>query len=121
MLQPGDRARINPENAPPFISSTTDNERILKMDTDGHGPFRDLCLTYGDFYRPVFLETIMDWFVRSASSSELAALRKAISSRAETLHKGGKRGRPRGRDSAEWLGKGKGRGFSTPCQGLDMA
>ena len=48
------------------------------MDEDGHGPFRDLCLVYGDFYRPVFLEAIQDWFIWSANSEELKALRENL-------------------------------------------
>ena len=80
------------------------------MDEDGHhGSFRDLCLVYSDFNRPVFLEAIQDWFIRSANKEELKALREAISIRASNLRKagGGNRGRPRGRDDAEWLGKAK--------------
>lgn len=84
---------------------TTDTP--LDFDADGHGPFRDLCLIYGDFHRNVFLQEIINWFVGSASKAELAALRKAVSLRSADVGKGGKRGRPRGRDDADWLVKVK--------------
>lgn len=90
----------------PATHSTTP-DATLAFDTDGHGPFRDLCLIYGDFHRPVFLQEIINWFVRSASKTELAALRKAISLRSTDVGRGGKRGRPRGRDDADWLVKAK--------------
>jgi hypothetical protein len=77
------------------------------MDEDGHGPFRDSCVIYGDFYRPVFLEEFVRWFVRSADKAELAVLRKAVRVRAAAIRKGGKRGRPRARDDDEWLIKAK--------------
>jgi hypothetical protein len=82
-------------------------DKALDFDADGHGPFRDLCLIYGDFRRTVFLQEIINWFVRSASKAELAALRKAVSLRSAEVGKGGKRGRPRGRDDADWLVKVK--------------
>jgi hypothetical protein len=66
-----------------------------------------MCLVYGDFYRPVFLQEIINWFVRSASKGEVAALRKAVSLRSAQISRGGKRGRPRGRDDADWLVKVK--------------
>lgn len=47
----------------------------LDFDQDGHGPFRNMCFVYGDINRPVFLQEIIHWFVRSASKNELAALR----------------------------------------------
>jgi hypothetical protein len=80
---------------------------ISNFDADGHGPFRNMCLAYGDFYRPVFLQEIINWFIRSASKAELAALRKAVSVRSAQVSAGGKRGRPRGRDDADWLAKVK--------------
>jgi hypothetical protein len=90
-------------------STTTDGtpHATLDYDADGHGPFRNMCLVYGDFYRPIFLQEIINWFVHSASKTELAALRKAVSSRSAHVGKGGKRGRPRGRDDADWLVKVK--------------
>ncbi len=75
----------------------------MDFDSDGHGPFRNMCLVYGDFHRTVFLQEIINWFIRSASKAELAALRKAVSLRSADVRKGGKRGRPRGRDDADWL------------------
>src|SRR5215469_6312366 len=73
-------------------------------DADGHGRFRDICLVYGDFYRDVFLEQIKEWFISSASNEELAAIRRSVTARAQTLrHQSGKRGRPRGEDSEEFL------------------
>jgi hypothetical protein len=75
----------------------------LDMDIDGHGPFRNMCLIYGDFHRTVFLQEIIDWFIRSASNTELAALRRAVALRSNALPKGSKRGRPRARDDSDWL------------------
>lgn len=79
------------------------SEAALDLDADGHGPFRDLCMLYGDFNRPVFLQEILSWFVRSAGKTELATLRKAVALRSATLRRGGKRGRPRARDDSGWL------------------
>lgn len=98
-LEQGSDARPVPHSATP--------DATLDFDADGHGPFRDLCVVYGDFHRPVFLQVIINWFVRSASKTELAALRKAISLRSNDVGRGGKRGRPRGRDDADWLVKAK--------------
>jgi hypothetical protein len=95
-------ARVTPS---PITDSTLDAS--LEFDRDGHGPFRNMCLVYGDFHRTVFLQEIINWFVRSASKVELAALRKAVSWRSAHVSKGGKRGRPRERDDAAWLVKAK--------------
>ena len=67
-----------------------------------HGPFRDLCLLYRDFNRPVFLEEI-EWFIWSADKEETAVIRKWVQSRAKNLRGGGKRGRPRARNDRSWV------------------
>jgi hypothetical protein len=97
-----DIARVAPSPIPDNSPDAT-----LDFDGDGHGPFRNMCLIYGDFHRTVFLQEIINWFVRSASKAELAALRKAVLLRSAHIGKGGKRGRPRGRDDADWLVKVK--------------
>jgi len=95
-------SRESPE--PVLIAEpASDTSSLFVLDPDGHGPFRDMCLAYGDFYRPIFLETIRDWFIRNANKTELAELRKAISARSANLGKGGKRGRPRAKDDHNWL------------------
>ncbi|HKO03984.1 MAG TPA: hypothetical protein VJW51_04510 [Candidatus Acidoferrales bacterium] len=70
---------------------------------DPHETFHDLCLAYGDFNRPVFLEAFLHWFVNSADSKELATLRRGIQTRAKLLRSQGKRGRPRAGESWRWL------------------
>ncbi|HKO03794.1 MAG TPA: hypothetical protein VJW51_03550, partial [Candidatus Acidoferrales bacterium] len=70
---------------------------------DPHATLHDLCLAYGDFNRPVFLEAILRWFVDSADPKELAALRRAIRDRAKVLTHGGKGGRPRAEHDPNWL------------------
>jgi hypothetical protein len=70
---------------------------------DPHATLHDLCLAYGDFNRPVFLEAFLRWFLDSAGPKELAALRRAIRSRAKTLSRGGKGGRPRAEHDPDWL------------------
>ena len=87
-----------PSEASPEMEDST-----AAMDADGHGHFRDLCLVYGDFYRPVFLEVIQEWFVRGANKDEIAVLRKAISTRAASAGKDRKQGRPRAQDDSDWL------------------
>lgn len=78
------------------------------MDNDPHGHFRDLCLVYGDFYRDVFLEEFEQWFIRGASQHEVSRIRKSVQARAKALRqKGGKRGRPRGRDDECFLYKAR--------------
>ena len=68
-----------------------------------HARFLDLCLLYGDFNRPVFLEAILRWFVESADAKELAALRRAIRDRANALKRYGKRGRPLAEHHPDWI------------------
>ena len=63
----------------------------------------DLCLLYGDFNRPVFLEAFLRFFVDSASPAELKALRRAIAARAKSFPRKGQRGRPRAQHDAAWL------------------
>jgi hypothetical protein len=75
----------------------------LEVDEDGHGRFRDACVAYGDFYRPIFLKEFLNWFVRNANKAELATLRNAVSSRSANAGKGGKKGRPRAQDDPHWL------------------
>lgn len=96
--EPSDAAQVTPPAIPEVSEDAT-----LDMDTDGHGPFRNMCLIYGDFHRTVFLQEIIDWFIRSASNTELAALRRAVALRSNALPKGSKRGRPRARDDSDWL------------------
>lgn len=69
-----------------------------------HDSFRDQCMLYGDFNRPVFLEEIVS-FVRGASKSEIVEIREAIRRRASCLKTGGKKGRPRGQDDRDWCRK----------------
>jgi hypothetical protein len=76
---------------------------IARMDADGHGRFRDLCLVYGDCYRDAFLEEIQGSFIRTANKGELSAVRKAVADRAAKIAHGGKRGRPRSQDDGTWL------------------
>ena len=78
-----------------------------EVDKDGHGHFRDLCVAYGDFYRPVFLQEFMDCFVRNANRTELAELKKAIAMRAAKPVKGKSKGRPRSEEDEGWLTKAK--------------
>ena len=68
--------------------------------------FRDLCMLYADFNRPVFLEQILR-FVASygASKAELSAIRAAVQKRTKQLAKRGKRGRPRAAESDAWMQK----------------
>jgi hypothetical protein len=80
---------------------------VPDVDKDGHGPFRDTCVVYGDFYRPIFLQEFLNWFIGSANKTELAILRKAVSARAATAGRGAKKGRPRAQDDADWLVKVK--------------
>jgi len=68
-----------------------------------HSPFLDLCLLYGDFNRPVFLDAILHWFLESASPAELKSLRRAIRDRARSLHRSSKPGRPRGAHDRLWI------------------
>jgi hypothetical protein len=68
-----------------------------------HAQFLNLCLLYGDFNRPVFLEAILRWFVDSASPAELAALRRAIRDRAKSPTHTGKKGRPPADLNWKWI------------------
>ena len=112
-------SRESPE--PVLIAEpASDTSLLFVLDPDGHGPFRDMCLAYGDFCRPIFLETIRDWFIRNANKTELAELRKAISARSANLGKGGRRGRPRAKDDHNWLIR-KNRRVEAPDRPLDMA
>jgi hypothetical protein len=69
-----------------------------------HGHFRDLCMLYGDFNRPVFLEEVLN-FLRGAGEQELISIRERIQRRAKQLRTGGKKGRPRGQDDPNWRGQ----------------
>ncbi|HKM91933.1 MAG TPA: hypothetical protein VJX29_15095 [Candidatus Acidoferrales bacterium] len=68
-----------------------------------YAPFLDLCLQYGDFNRPVFLEAILRWFVESADAKELAALRRAIRDRTKALNQNAKKGRPGAEHDPDWI------------------
>ena len=72
-------------------------------DDPRHSEFLDLCLFYGDFNRPVFLEAIRHWFIESASPAELESLRRAIRNRATSLRQRLKKGRPRAEQSRAWI------------------
>jgi hypothetical protein len=98
---------LTDSSAAPFEPSTLVQDSTAPMDSDGHGHFRDLCLCYGDFNRPIFLEVIQDWFIRSAGKAELDILRQAVAVRAAAVGKGGKRGRPRAQDDSDWLASTK--------------
>src|SRR5271154_1146915 len=98
-----DPQRSEPAQVTPTAIHESSTDAALDMDRDGHGPFRNICLIYGDSNRTVFLQEIIDWFIRSASNTELAALRRAVALRSNALPKGNKRGRPRARDDSDWL------------------
>lgn len=69
--------------------------------------FRDECLLFRDFNRPVFLEE-MECFIDCASKKELGKLRENIASRAKSLSVvRGNRGRPQGLKDPIWLAKAK--------------
>jgi len=70
---------------------------------DPHEILLNLCLAYGDFNRPAFLEAIRHWFVNSASPSELAELRRAIRDRANDLKHTSKKGRPIAAHDPVWI------------------
>jgi hypothetical protein len=65
--------------------------------------FLDLCLLYGDFNRPVFLEAILRSFVESAGAKEMAALRRAIRDRAKLLKQNRAKGRPSTEQNPAWI------------------
>jgi hypothetical protein len=68
-----------------------------------HDQFLDLCLLYGDFNRPVFLQALLRWFVESADAKELAALRRAIHDRSKALNQNAKKGRPIAEHDPDWI------------------
>ncbi len=70
---------------------------------DSHKNFLDLCLLYGDFNRPVFLEAILRWFVESATPRELKSLRRAIRDRTKHLKQNHKQGRPPAAQDPDWI------------------
>jgi len=72
-------------------------------DDSCHSEFLNLCLFYGDFNRPAFLEAIRHWFIESASAAELKSLRSAIRDRAAALRRQHKKGRPRAEQSPAWI------------------
>ena len=98
---------VGPAEKTDPLTSQNVSEAALEMDEDGHGHFRDLCVAYGDFYRPVFLQEFLDCFVRNATKTELAELRKAIAIRAAEAGKGKRKGRPRSEKDEGWLTKAK--------------
>lgn len=69
--------------------------------SDPHENFRNLCLLYRDFNRPVFLEEITP-FIDGASDSEVTAISRAVRMRAKRLPTKA-RGRPSATDDPEWL------------------
>ncbi len=74
------------------------------IDTDVHMAFRNFCTLYGDHHREVFLEQILDSFIRGAGRLELAAIRKAIRHRKANLKaRRPRKGRPRGSQDQGWL------------------
>jgi hypothetical protein len=82
-------------------------EAIARMDSDGHGRFRDICTVYGDGYRDVFREAFRNSFIRNANKAELAFLRKAIQERSGRIAHLGERGRPRNQNDRTWLANTK--------------
>ena len=68
-----------------------------------HAQFLDLCLLYGDFNRPVFLEAILHWFVESADAKELAAMRRALRDRAKRIKPNRMKGRPSAGRDPDWI------------------
>jgi plasmid stabilization system protein ParE len=71
--------------------------------TNHHKSFPDLCLLYGDFNRPVFLRAIREYFIASASPSELKSLRRVIRDRAASLRCNPAKGRPRAERDPDWM------------------
>jgi hypothetical protein len=69
--------------------------------------FRDECMLFRTFNRPVFVEEI-EFFIESASKDDLANLRTHIARRAKSLTAHcGDGGRPRGHCDPKWLVKAK--------------
>ena len=71
-----------------------------------HDSFRELCMLYSDFNRPVFLKEILQ-FISSAATNkaELESIRNAVQKCTKRLRKRAKRGRPRAWDNEEWIQK----------------
>jgi hypothetical protein len=61
-----------------------------------------MCLVYGDFQRPVFLEEITN-FISSASVDELRAVREAIQTRTRALRGQRSKGRPRAQEDRQFM------------------
>jgi len=64
--------------------------------------FEEQCLIYGGCHREEFLNQILRRFISSANKAEVAAIQKAVRSRAKSLRGGGKPGRPHGH-GLNWL------------------
>ena len=76
------------------------------LDDDSHAKFRELCMMYGDFNRPVFLEEILNFISGfGATKAELSAIRTAVQKRTKRLAKRSQRGRPRAAESDSWMQK----------------
>jgi hypothetical protein len=80
----------------------------LTGEIDPHANFRDLCMLYGDFNRPVFLEEILR-FLSSwiASRGEIEAIRDALRKSEKRIkeRQRAKRGRPHAWDNEGWIQK----------------
>lgn len=78
---------------------------LTDINWDGHGRFRELCIAYADYYRPIFLKEFINQFVRRATKPELATLRKEVAAheRRIRVQKGKSKGRPRAEDDWTWL------------------
>lgn len=75
---------------------------------DPHRNFRDLCVVYGDFYRPVFLEEILSFLSSWVTSrGEVETIRNALRKSEKQIQERqrAKRGRPAAWDSEGWIQK----------------
>jgi len=97
------RHKNNPAKAREATAIPRDPESEALLEAR-HGQFRDLCMRYGDFNRPIFLEEVLN-FLRGADEQELISIREGIRRQAKQLRIAGKRGRPRGQDDPNWRGK----------------
>ena len=80
----------------------------LTGEIDPHAHFRDLCMVYGDFNRPVFLEEILRFLSSWATSrGEIEAIRSALRKGEKRIkeRQRAKRGRPRAWDNEGWIQK----------------
>lgn len=69
---------------------------------DQHDWFRDYCMLYGDFNRPVLLEEIL-LFIGVANRSEVSEIRRAVQNRTKRFKGERKKGRPAAEKDWEWM------------------